>query len=74
MTATKVSLGQQIEEIDYELAQRRIVYARIKDRAGPGSLKARECDYHMARLRAVRDTLAWMQRHEAELRAAARGD
>lgn len=58
----KISIGQQIEEIDYELAQRRQVYPRI---ASSGGRKASELEFHVQRLEAVRATLTWLQEHEA---------
>lgn len=58
----KISIGQQIEEVDYELAQRRQVYPRL---ASSGGRKASELDYHMQRMEAVRATLVWLQENEA---------
>lgn len=61
----KISLHAQIEEIDYELGQRRNVYARI---ASSDPKRRSELDYHVLRLEAVRDTLLWLQQHEALIR------
>jgi predicted site-specific integrase-resolvase len=55
------SVRQQIEEIDYELVQRKNVYARI---ASSDPKRKSELDYHVTRLEAVRDTLIWLQDHE----------
>lgn len=60
-----ISLAQQIEEIDYELEQRRKVYPRI---AAKEPRRRSELEYHVARLTAVRDTLLWLARHESEIK------
>lgn len=53
MTAPlKVSLAQQLEEIDYELEKRK------KNRPLP--IKATEHDFHVTRLQAVRRSLAFI--------------
>jgi hypothetical protein len=61
-----VSLAQQIEEIDYELGQRRGVYGRL---VASGKMRQAVADYHMHRLEAARRTLDWLRQHEAELKA-----
>lgn len=71
----KISLDQQIAEIDRELRMRDEVYPGLVARR---KLRQAEADLHVARLRAVRDTLAWVRENEdtikrvhAELHAAA---
>ena len=59
------SLAQQIEEIDYELGQRRGVYGRL---VASGKMRQAVADYHMHRLEAARRTLDWLRQHEAELK------
>jgi hypothetical protein len=56
-----ISLRQQIEEIDRELEQRAKVYPRLM---GTGNLRPSIAEYQVARLRAARDTLAWLAEHE----------
>ena len=48
------SLAQQIEEVDYELAYRAQVYARI---IAKSPSRSSELEYHVARMQAVRATL-----------------
>lgn len=50
----KFSLRQQIEELDYELGQRRNVYPRIISRE---PRKENELNMHVDRLKAVKATL-----------------
>jgi hypothetical protein len=61
-----LSLAQQIEEIDYELGQRRGVYGRL---VASGKMRQAVADYHMHRLEAARRTLDWLAQHEGELKA-----
>ena len=58
----KISLRQQIEEIDRELEQRSRVYPRL---VSSGGMRQSIADYQVARLQAARDTLAWLFEHEA---------
>lgn len=58
-----ISLAQQIEEVEYELRQRKSVYARIKSKT-PG--RASELEYHEARMQAVLNTLRRVQENERE--------
>lgn len=66
MSAKRISLSQQIDEIDYELSQRQRVYPGL---AVSGKRRQSELDYHVARLQAARTTLAWLAAHEVEIRA-----
>jgi len=61
LPARKISLSQQIEEIDWELARRKNDYPRLVSR---GKLRESEADYQMERLRAARATLEWLQGNE----------
>lgn len=63
--ARRVSLSQQIEEVDRELDQRASVYPRL---VSAGKLRLSVSQYHMERMEAARATLAWLQRHERTLR------
>jgi len=62
----RISLNQQIEEVDYELDQRARVYPGL---AASKKRRQSELDYHVARLQAVRATLAWLSTHEVEIKA-----
>lgn len=61
----KVSIGSQINEVDYELDQRRKVYPRIAMKE-PG--RKSELEYHVERMTAVRATLVWVSENEAAIR------
>jgi hypothetical protein len=60
----KVSLAQQIEEVEREIALREDVYKRKytgRDRS--------RGEFHLARMRAVLATLQWLAAEEATIRA-----
>jgi hypothetical protein len=57
----KISLSQQIEEIDWELQRRSTEFPRLVSK---GKLRQSEADYQTARLRAVRATLEWLIENE----------
>lgn len=61
----KISLNQQIDEIERELAQRAEVYPRQVAR---GAMRPSVADFQIARLRAVKATLLWLRENEAEIR------
>lgn len=61
----RVSIEAQLAEIDYELEQRKTVYARIAT-SNPG--KARENELHVERMQAVRATLVWLRDQEATIK------
>tara|TARA_R110002020_G_scaffold185003_1_gene382450 strand:+ start:1039 stop:1269 length:231 start_codon:yes stop_codon:yes gene_type:complete len=63
--AGRVSLPQQIEEVERELAERERVYAGLDSR-DPRHRSQRA--YCMQRMVAVRRTLAWLERHERVLK------
>ncbi len=59
--ARKISIIGQIQEVDYELEQRKRVYARL---VSSGSMRQSEADEHVERMLAVRSTLVWLQENE----------
>jgi hypothetical protein len=61
----KISLAQQIEEVDRELKMRAAVYPR---QVTSGKLRQGEADYQIERLEAVRDTLNWLAKHEKRIK------
>ena len=62
----KITIAGQIAEVMREMALRRNTYPRL---IGSGKLKASEAELCTARMEAVRDTLLFCQRHEADIRA-----
>lgn len=62
----KISLAQQIDEIDRELAARKDVYARL---VATGKMRQSIAEFQTTRLTAARATLAWLAEHETEIRA-----
>lgn len=61
----KISLNAQIEEVQYELSQRERVYPRLVLNR---TARQGECDLHVKRMEAVRDTLLLFQRFEKQVR------
>lgn len=61
----EITLRAQIEEIDYELGQRKNVYARL---VGAGKMRQSIADLHCARLRAARATLERVQAQDDLMR------
>lgn len=55
---TDLSIGQQIEEVEYELAQRERVYPRI---VAKEPRRRSEMAYHVARMEAVKRSLEWLR-------------
>lgn len=62
----KISLNQQIEEVERELQHRRSVYPRL---VSSGKMRASVAEYHTARMQAVLKTLMWLANNEADIRA-----
>lgn len=62
---SKISLNQQIDEVEHELSMRKRVYPGLVSRAKLSQVKA---DYHMDRMRAVKATLEWLRDNEAEIK------
>jgi hypothetical protein len=60
-----ISLRQQLEELDRELEQRARVYPRL---VSSGGLRQSLADFQMGRLKAARDTLAWLLEHELTIK------
>lgn len=69
MSEPKISLNQQIEEIERELKMRRSVYPRW---VSAGKLRRGEAEYQIARMEAAKATLEWMRDNETAIRAAVR--
>ncbi len=66
----KITLAQQIDEVERELQQRAAVYPR---QVSANKMSQTRADFHVARMRAVLRTLCWLKEHEAAIRAAAAG-
>ena len=64
---TKLSLDAQIEEVLYEISQRKSVYPRLVQQR---KLRESVGELHIARMEAVLATLRWLQQHEAFIRAS----
>lgn len=60
-----ISLSQQIEEVERELALRANVYPR---QVSSGKMRQSVADYHVKRLEAVLATLKHIDRHQDEYR------
>lgn len=61
----KISLNQQIDEINRELGERKHVYPRL---VSGGKLRESVAAYQVARLEAARTTLQWLAENETEIR------
>lgn len=62
----RISINQQLEEVEHELKMRREVYPR---RVSKGAMSKRDMDYRTARMEAVKKTLLWVQENETAFRA-----
>ena len=62
---SKISLNQQIEEVEHELSMRDRVYPNLISK---GKLSRSKADYHVERMRAVRATLQWLADNEAAIK------
>lgn len=60
----KISLAQQIEEVERELKLRATVYPRM---VASGKLKQKYADFHVERLQAVLDTLKWLNENRTRI-------
>jgi hypothetical protein len=60
-----ISLTGQIQEVEREIALRHNVYPR---QVSKGDLKQATADLLIERMEAVRTTLMWLQKHEADIR------
>jgi hypothetical protein len=68
----KVTLNQMITEVDYELRQRKNVYARL---AASGKERQSILDFHTENMEAVGRCLRWLRDNEALIREVqARGN
>lgn len=54
----KISIGSQIEEVEYELKQRKDVYERI---VSNHPSRRSELEFHTARMHAVFESLQWLK-------------
>jgi hypothetical protein len=61
------SLTAQLQEVERELAMRARVYPQ---RVAARRMREGEADEHCLRLECVRDTLRWLQKNEARIKAA----
>jgi hypothetical protein len=57
----KISIDQQIEEVERELAERSRVYPRL---VAKGTLRKSVAEYHVERLNAALATLKWLRDNE----------
>ncbi len=62
----KVSLNQQIDEVQRELEMRRSVYPSM---IASRRIRASVAEYQTQRLQAVLNTLLWLKKHEIQIRA-----
>ena len=60
-----VSLAHQIDEINRELGQRKLVYPRL---VASGKMRESIAAFQMARLEAARDALLWLAAHELTIK------
>lgn len=65
----KVSLISQIAEVQREIEQRRKVYGRL---VAKGQKRQSEADYQIGLMKAVAESLLWLQRNETVVKAAVR--
>lgn len=61
----KVSIGQQIDEVERELGQRRSVYPRL---VSSGKLRSSIAEYQIKRMEAVLESLRWLADNEAQIK------
>jgi hypothetical protein len=64
-----IPLSEQIAECQRELALRNNVYPHF---VAKGRMEQSEADQHVARLTAVLNTLLWLEKNEARIKAALR--
>jgi hypothetical protein len=64
---TKISLAQQIEEVEREIKLRENAY---RSYGRTGAMRSSEAEFHIARIKAVLATLRWLQANEATIRTA----
>jgi hypothetical protein len=61
----RISLSQQLDELDRELAQRASVYPRL---VSSGKLRQSIADFQVARLAAVRESIRWLAENERAIK------
>ncbi|MBB4066246.1 hypothetical protein [Gellertiella hungarica] len=64
--AKKISIVGQISEIEHDIAQRQRDYPRL---VREGRMRQEEAEMRMQRVLAIRETLHFCKRHEADIRA-----
>jgi len=62
---TKISINQQIDEVERELLYRQDVYARL---VSSGKLRQSVADFQLDRMKAVLKTLQWLQTNEVRIK------
>jgi len=60
-----ISLRQQIEEVEREIALREKVYPH---QIRSGKMRQSIADYHLERMRSVLHTLLWLAEHESTIK------
>lgn len=60
----KISISQQIEEVELELKYRADVYKRL---VSSGKMKASMAEYRTARMQAVLETLQWLSANRTKV-------
>ena len=63
----KISLNQQIDEVNRELAERKRVYSHL---VASRKMRQSTADFQTERMLAVLATLEWLQENETDIRAA----
>lgn len=63
---TTVSIRQQIEEVEREIALRANVYPRM---VSSGKMRESVAEFHTERIKAVLATLQWLQQNEPAIKA-----
>jgi hypothetical protein len=60
-----ISLAQQIEEVEREIKLRE---SAVQGYGGTRGRRSSEAEFHLMRMKAVLNTLRWLQAHEATIR------
>lgn len=68
MGERKISIDQQIEEVEREIKLREGVYPR---QVTSGKMRQSVADFHIERMTAVLRTLQWLRENEEKIRAKA---
>lgn len=65
----KLSIHEQIAEVERELSERESVYPKM---IVSGMMTRAKADKHITAMRAVRESLAWIRENEAAIREVVR--